>query len=117
MVINKLKDEAPIKIKIGDSFIKQEKSAKLLGVKIEENQSWNEQINGKGGVISSLNQRLFLIKRLKQQINTKQQKKVANSIWTSKLRYGLQLYAKVRTSNEDPSCANMDALQKPKTIF
>ena len=65
-----------------------------------------------GGVISSLNQRLFLIKRFKHQVNPKQLQKVANSIWTSKLRYGLQIYSKVRTQDDIPNNASMEALQK-----
>ena len=65
-----------------------------------------------GGVISSLNQRLFLIKRFKHQVNPKQLQKGANSIWTSKLRYGLQIYSKVRTQDDIPNSASMEALQK-----
>ena len=78
---------------------------------IQDSQKWSEQITGKGGVIPSLNQRLYLIKRLKNQINTNKIKKVANSIWTSKLRYGLQLYAKTRTTEEHPINKNMGKLQ------
>jgi hypothetical protein len=34
-------------------------------------------------------QRLFLIKHLKNQMNRERLRKVADSIWTSKVRYGL----------------------------
>ena len=43
--------------------------------------------------------------------NNDRLRKVANGIWTSKLRYGLQLYSKVRRNNQDPTNANMDKLQ------
>ena len=36
---------------------------------------------------------------------------MTDSIWTSKLRYGLQLYAKVRTQESDPSNGIMAKLQ------
>ena len=42
-------------IPIGESTVKPEKSTKLLGMKIEESQGWNEHFNGPNGLISSLN--------------------------------------------------------------
>ena len=114
MLLNSHKkaDEEPTEIKIGNALVKQESSAKLLGIKIEENQQWNEQINGTGGVIKSLNKRLFFIRRLKNQIDDSRLSKIVDSIWNSKLRYGLQLYAKVRTSSECPMQSHMEKLQK-----
>ena len=46
---------APQKIKVGDVLVTQEKSAKLLGMTVDDNQKWETQIHGKGGVISNLN--------------------------------------------------------------
>ena len=62
---NRKKDDIPIEINIGQATVLQETSAKLLGVKIQDNQHWNEQVNDKGGVVKSLNKRLFFIRRLK----------------------------------------------------
>ena len=56
--------DIPIEITVGNQTIKKEASAKLLGVQINEKEDWQTQIFEKGGVISCLNQRLFLIKRL-----------------------------------------------------
>ena len=109
---NRKKDESPLEIHIGNALVKQESSAKLLGVKIEDNQKWKEQVSGSGGVIKSLNKRLFFIRRLKKQVDESRLTKVVDSIWTSKLRYGIQLYAKVRTSSECPSSKVMEDLQK-----
>ena len=72
--------------------VEQVNEAKLLGVKISSDQKWSKQIIGTGGVLSSLNQRNFLIRRLSNHVDKHQMKKIADSIWTSKLRYGLQLY-------------------------
>ena len=96
-----------IKVKVGQATIKQEQSAKLLGIQIEDSQKWNEQINGVGGTISSLNQRLYFIRRLKTQVRQESIPKVVNSLWTSKLRYGLQLFGKTRTQDSQPQKDNM----------
>ena len=48
---------------------------------------------------------------MKNKVNTERLKKVANGIWTSKLRYGLQMYSKVRTNSQDPYNTNMEKLQ------
>ena len=105
------KSEEKIDIQIDGATINPEHSAKLLGLTIEDTQKWDKQISGKGGVIPSLNTRLFLINRMKNKVTPERLKKVANGIWNSKLRYGLQMYAKVRTNAQDPSNANMDKLQ------
>ena len=110
MIING-KNSEQMEIDIDGVKVKQEQSAKLLGLIIEDSQKWDKQINGKNGVIPSLNSRLYLIKRMKNKINPDRLKKVANGIWTSKLRYGLQLYSKVRTNCQDPTNLNMDRLQ------
>ena len=110
MIIN-YKSEENVEIQIDNSKVTQEKSAKLLGIMIEDNLKWNNQIRGKGGVIPALNTRLYLIKRMKNKINVDRLRKVANSIWSSKLRYGLQLYAKVRTNLQDQLNPNIEKLQ------
>ena len=48
---NRKKEDIPLEINIGNAKVTQESSAKLLGIQIEENQNWNEQVNGTGGVI------------------------------------------------------------------
>ena len=111
MILNS-KERTPLEIKVGDSTVNQVPTAKLLGVKIDESQKWKSQISGKGGVISALNQRLFLINRLKNQVNTVQLKKITDSIWSSKMRYGLQLYGEVRTQEEAKMNMELGKLQK-----
>ncbi len=37
--------------------------------------------------------------------------KVVDGIFTSKLRYGLQLFGKVRSKESDPECADFKAIQ------
>ena len=95
-------ENSPITINVGSTKITQESKAKLLGIIIDENQDWKSQITGQGGMISSLNSRFFLIRRLSNYIGKKRLVKVADSLYTSKIRYGIQLMGKVRTKPEDP---------------
>ena len=60
--------DKPITIKVGSSIIPQEKTTKLLGLNINDNQGWTEQFFGKKGLINSLNQRLYAIKRISNHI-------------------------------------------------
>ena len=55
----------PMEQKAHVPMIKRVKSAKLLGMARPDNLKRREHINGKGGVISALIKRLFLIRRLK----------------------------------------------------
>ena len=67
--------------------------------------------NGKGGVTSALNTRLYLIRRLKNQLHLSGLKKVADSLFVSKIRYGLQLLGKVRRSENESPNGDLHALQ------
>ena len=73
---------------------------------------WKEHIYGKGGIIASLNQRLFQVRRLKNSVGPIALAKISDSLFTSKLRYGLQLLGRVRSSDSDPSNQDMSVLQK-----
>ena len=79
----------------------QSSSAKLLGITFDENQKWKTQIQGTRGLLSALNKRLFVIRRLKNHFGQKALLKVVYGLFTSKIRYGLQLYGKVRRIDFD----------------
>ena len=98
-------------IKVGESSVTNSTHTKLLGMTIDAQQNWNEQFHGKGGLIASLNSRLFTIRRISRQIPTNQRKKLVNSLWMSKLRYGLQLCSRVRTTEADVRSKNMRTAQ------
>ena len=92
--------------------MEQVNSAKLLGITFESNLTWSEHIYGSGGVLASLNQRLFFIRRLKNHIGASALLKICNGLFISKLRYGLQLLGCVRWHSTDPANQDLDALQK-----
>ena len=112
MLLNhKNQTNTPVEIKIGNVTIQQEHQAKLLGMSINDKQKWSEQIRDPGGLIPTLNKRLFLIRRLKNQLGKRELKKVAESLYISKLRYGAQLLGKIRWSEEDPKTADLRSIQ------
>ena len=119
MVLNLNKEEknAPITIRIGNENVLAEDSAKLLGISIDNNQKWHTQINGTGGTISSLNSRLFMLRRLARVISKDRLKKIADSLYTSKLRYGIQLFGKVRLSASDSTEGLLESLQIAQNRF
>ena len=84
----------------------------ILGITFDDDLKWNSQIHGKGGLVSSLNQRLFGIRRLKNSLKYDGLRKVADSLFTSKMRYGLQLMGQIRWAAEDPQSGLLEVLQK-----
>jgi hypothetical protein len=105
-------NDLPKKIKVGDHEIMESKSAKLLGVVMDNDQKWKSHFCGKGGLLSSLNQRLFMVKRISNHISKNKLRKVVDSLWTSKLRYGLQLCSEVRLTEEHPKSLYMTMAQR-----
>ena len=106
-----------ISINIGSEKIVAEKSSKLLGVTLDCDQKWKSQIQGTGGVISNLISRLFLVRRLSRAISQDRLKRIADSLYTSIIRNGVQLYGKVRRTNLDPTDSLMDSLQLAQNKF
>ena len=75
-------------------------------------ENWFEHIYGTSGLVASLNQRLFFIRRLKNAIGQKALLKVSDGLSTSKIRYSLQLLGCVRWADSDPSNQDLEAIQK-----
>ena len=60
---------------------------------------------------------MFAIRRIANHIPRDKLRNVADSLWTSKLRYGLQLTTKVRLKEEDKSEQNTKAVQIAQNKF
>ena len=60
----------------------------------------------------SLNRRLFTIRRLQNHLSNASLLKLVDGIFTSKIRYGLQLFGKVRMNQNDPTNKDFDNIQK-----
>ena len=102
----------PIELNIGKEVVTQDHNAKLLGIIFNDKQKWNDHVYGKGGLINSLNQKIFLILRLRNFLNNKAIIKVAESIFMSKIRYGIQLLGKVRLTGTAPINSELEAIQR-----
>ena len=113
MLNNKKKEnEGTRKITVGDHQIQESKSTKLLGMQIDNDQKWKSHFCGKGGLLSALNQRLFMVKRMSNHISKKNLHRIVDSLWTSKLRYGLQLCTEVRLTEEQPKSQLVTMVQR-----
>ena len=111
LVLNCKQVERDLAIKIGTEELTREASAKLLGITFQHDQQWQTQIRGKGGLISSLKSQIYIIQKLKNYLSFKSILKMVDGLFTSKLRYGLQLMGKVRISIEDPETSEFKAIQ------
>ena len=83
-----------------------------MNIKIKNKTQWKSHIFGKKGLISSLNQRLFFIKRISSHLPNNKISTIVDAIWTSKLRYGLQLFSEVRVTDDNPQSNIMSQIQK-----
>ena len=70
---------------------------------IDDTQNWNSEVYGKGGLLSNLNSRQFIVKRINNQINRECNMKMVNSLYNSKLRYGVPLYGQIRWTEDETS--------------
>ena len=105
--------QAYLIFKIEDVDISPDTIAKLLVViNFDDNQGWSPQASGTGGMIPSLNSRLFIIKRLRNSFCKSRQRRIADSLFISNIRYGLPLLGKVRINNEDPKEYLLTKVQK-----
>ena len=111
LIVNGKKVDPNFSIRIGDESVQRVSSACLLGINFQDNLQWQSQIYGKGGLILALNSRLYIIGRLQSHLSKKAVLKVVDGLFTSKIRYGLQLYGKVRTCTTDPECTDFKAIQ------
>ena len=111
LIVNGKQVDPKLTVEIGGEKVERESSACLLGLKFQDNLQWQVQISGKGGLLSALNSRLYIIRRLKSHLSKKSILKVVDGIFTSKLRYGLQLFGRARTSDSDTESMDFKAIQ------
>ena len=115
MILNLTKAEAEAElakeIEIDGVSVERSTNTKLLGVTIDDKHNWKDHFSGTNGLIHSLNKITFSLRRIRNHIHKEEMVKVIQSLWMSKLRYGLQLCNQVRVRKEDPENQNMKAAQ------
>ena len=112
LLLNYKQSDPKISVKIGTESVIRESTATLLGIKFQDDQRWKAQIHGRGGVISSLHSRFYIIRRMRSHLSMKAVLKLVDGLFMSKVRYGLQLYGKVRRSEDSPRCEDYKSIQK-----
>ena len=75
---------------------------------IDDAQDWAAHFKS---LRTSLNQRLFVIRRIARQIPKEKLINVVHSLWVSKLRYGLQLCTATRITPSETKSSNVKDLQ------
>ena len=111
LLINAKQDRSGQFVKIGNEMVSRDSSALLLGVQFQDDLIWKTQIYGKDGVLSALNSRRYILRRQKSHLSMKSVLRMVDGIFTSKIRYGLQLLGKVRLNFQDPVCADLREIQ------
>jgi hypothetical protein len=92
LILNCKPADMPQSVKIRHDMVNREMSATLLGIKFQDNLQWAKQIHGKGGLIATLNSRLYIIRRMISHVSKKSVLKLVDGMFMYKIRYGLQLY-------------------------
>ena len=112
LILNHKQSDQISSVKIGNDTVTRDSSATLLGLRFQDDLQWKAQIHGKGGVISALKSRFYIIRRLRSNLSMPAILKLVDGLFMSKIRYGLQLYGKVRLTEECPKCENFKVIQK-----
>ena len=110
LLLNEKKsDLTPLtEIKVGNITVHRTAHTRLLGVQIDDNQGWDTHVNR---LISALNQRLFIIRRIAQHLPRDRLINVVHCLWVSKLRYRLQLCTTVQLNSQEQKTKTMKSLQ------
>ena len=98
-------------ITVGNETIKEESKHKILGMVVDNRLKWDEHVYGQNGVLSAVNKRVGVLRRLSNYIPRKYLPQIATAIVSSKIRYGLGIYGTVRTNNRDPHDNHQKDLQ------
>ena len=89
LIYNSKGKEKIIEMEVGGETLQTAKSEKLLGLRINSDLNWSSHVDK---LCTTLKQRLGLLRRIKEKINSQKLKIVAEAIFTSKLRYGMSVY-------------------------
>ena len=111
MIRNGRAPPTSIGVSVGGEYIRELPHHKILGITVNNTLTWDDHVYGKGGVLSSVNKRIGALKRLSYSIPSEYLARISNSIVTSKLCYGLEIYGSVCLSNEEPKTRIQSDLQ------
>ena len=84
-----------------------DRSERLLGLQVAPGMEWGLHVDH---VIKKLNQRMFMLRRLRDKVPLAKLKIVADAIFLSEARYGIAVYLKPRL-HDDPTSENNKKIQ------
>ena len=93
--------DPPISIKVGNAMVTESDSEKVLGLRVSSAMGWREHVLGQGGVLSTIYQRLVLLRRLLYQLPRNCLRPIVDGLILSKVRYGLDVFGRVRLAETD----------------
>ena len=99
LIFSKKKKKTKFSISINNNLLKQQHSAKYLGILIDDEINWKPHINN---LRSSLSRSCFALSRLKNYVNKTTLKSVYYSLFYSKLRYCITSWGGCAESVLDP---------------
>eukprot|EP00095_Tigriopus_kingsejongensis_P010773 maker-scaffold1742_size29367-snap-gene-0.3 protein:Tk10773 transcript:maker-scaffold1742_size29367-snap-gene-0.3-mRNA-1 annotation:"tripsin " len=97
-----------VTLNVGKNLIIEKKSMKLLGVEFQSNLKWDFQV---AGLLSVLNQRMGLLKRLLSWIPRAQISSIIHGIIISQVAYALPIFGQLRLTSDDPTNTHMQKIQ------
>ena len=95
-------DREPFSVRVGDVLVQESETVKVLGVTLNRSLSWRDHLFGPGGVYSTIQQRLLLLRRLLNQMPRNSLLPIVDGLIMSKIRYALALFGRIRLSESDP---------------
>jgi hypothetical protein len=98
----------PVQLCIGGDNIQSSNTETLLGMKLSSDLTWSDHIQA---LLSTLRQRIGIIRRLRYKISKAGLKVVVEGIFNSLIRYGVALYCKPRLTEGDKSNSVLEELQ------
>ena len=66
----------------------------------------------RAAMFQCLGGRFYVIRRMRSHLSMKAVLKLVDGLFMSKVRYGLQLYGKVRRNEDSPGCEDLKLIQK-----
>ena len=98
-------------VKIDDKTIKEERCHRILGITVNNTLSWNDHVDGKGGLLNAVHQCLGALRRISHSVPQSSIPCIASAVVASKIRYGIAVYGQVRMNGSDPTSEASQKLQ------
>ena len=91
-------------LRIGNVTVKESKAEKLLGVKIDNNHDWSDQVSDS---VNSINHNLFQMRKMRPKVTDEQMRIFGHGMVMSKLNYACSAYG-ISYLQSDEKCQQVD---------